>query len=144
MALNTKKNIFLLKKSTLAQESKFKIKAEEIFKDSFPKIITVARLEKRKSHDKILMTVKNLKVKFPNISHPLAYLIILLIIKKIIPHSIKSIYIGNMSLLIKFLQSLNPEKKYWIYSILFIIALFIVLTFFIQGTEITEWIYTVF
>ena len=49
-----------------------------------------------------------------------------------------------MSLLIKFLQSLDTEKKYWMYSILFIIALFIVLTFFIQGTEITQWIYTVF
>ena len=69
---------------------------------------------------------------------------ITLIIKKIIPHSIKSIYIGNMSLLIRFLQSLDTEKKYWIYSMLIIIVLFIVLTFFIQGTEITEWIYTVF
>ena len=50
-------------------ESKFKIKAEEIFKDSFPKIITVARLEKRKGHDKILMSLKNLKAKFPNIKY---------------------------------------------------------------------------
>ena len=49
-----------------------------------------------------------------------------------------------MSLLIKFLQSLDTEKKYWIYSMLIIIVLFIVLTFFIQGTEITQWIYTVF
>ena len=47
----------------------FKIKAENIFKDSFPKIITVARLDKRKGHDKILMLIKNLKVKFPKIKY---------------------------------------------------------------------------
>ena len=35
-----------------------KIKAKEIFKDSFPKIITVARLDKRKGHQNILMTIK--------------------------------------------------------------------------------------
>ena len=50
-------------------ENKFKIEAETIFKDSFPKIITVARLEKRKGHDKILMSIKNLKTKFPNIKY---------------------------------------------------------------------------
>ena len=43
--------------------------AESILKNSFPKIITVARLEKRKSHDKILMAIKNLKTKFPNIKY---------------------------------------------------------------------------
>ena len=32
-----------------------KIKAEKVFGDSFPKIITVSRLDKRKGHDKILM-----------------------------------------------------------------------------------------
>ena len=37
--------------------------------EAFPKIITVARLEKRKNHDKILMTIKNLKSKFPNIKY---------------------------------------------------------------------------
>ena len=47
----------------------FKIKAENIFKDSFPKIITVARLDKRKGHDKILMLIKNLKPKFPKIRY---------------------------------------------------------------------------
>ena len=46
-----------------------KIKAEKIFKDFFPRIITVARLEKRKGHDKILMLVKNLKTKFPKIKY---------------------------------------------------------------------------
>ena len=44
-------------------------KAKDIFKDSFPKIITVARLDKRKSHQNILMSIKNLKVKFPNIKY---------------------------------------------------------------------------
>ena len=47
----------------------FKIEAETIFKDSFPKIITVARLEKRKNHDKILMVIKNLKSKFSKIKY---------------------------------------------------------------------------
>ena len=46
-----------------------KIKAKEIFGDSFPKIITVSRLEKRKGHDKILMSIKNLKAKFPKIKY---------------------------------------------------------------------------
>ena len=46
-----------------------KIKAEKIFGESFPKIITVARLDKRKGHDKILMLMKNLKPKFPKIKY---------------------------------------------------------------------------
>jgi len=50
-------------------ENMAKIKAEEIFGDSFPKIITVSRLEKRKGHDKILMLIKNLKPKFPKIKY---------------------------------------------------------------------------
>ena len=50
-------------------EDKFKTEAKSIFKDAFPKIITVARLEKRKSHDKVLMSIKNLKAKFPNIKY---------------------------------------------------------------------------
>ena len=36
---------------------------------AFPKIITVARLEKRKNHDKILMIIKNLKSKFPKVKY---------------------------------------------------------------------------
>jgi len=43
--------------------------AKEIYKDSFPRIITVARLDKRKGHDKILMSIKNLKEKFPKIKY---------------------------------------------------------------------------
>ena len=46
-----------------------KIKAEKNFQDSFPKIITVSRLDKRKGHDKILMLIKNLKTKFPKIKY---------------------------------------------------------------------------
>ena len=43
--------------------------AKKKFGNSFPKIITVARLDKRKGHDKILMTIKNLKIKFPKIKY---------------------------------------------------------------------------
>ncbi len=50
-------------------EKESKIKAKEIFKDSFPKIITVARLDKRKGHQNILMTIKNLIPKFPKIKY---------------------------------------------------------------------------
>ena len=50
-------------------DNNYKIKAEKIYTDSFPKIITVARLDKRKGHDKILMLVKNLKSKFPKIKY---------------------------------------------------------------------------
>ena len=46
-----------------------KINAEKNFGGSFPKIITVARLDKRKGHDKILMLIKNLKPKFPKIKY---------------------------------------------------------------------------
>ena len=50
-------------------ENIFKIKAEKIYGDCFPKIITVARLDKRKGHDNILMSLKNLKIKFPKIKY---------------------------------------------------------------------------
>jgi len=50
-------------------ENIYEIKAEKYFKDSFPKIITVSRLDKRKGHDKILMLIKNLKPKFPKIKY---------------------------------------------------------------------------
>ena len=50
-------------------QDKYKKEAEIIYKESFPKIITVARLEKRKGHDKILMIIKNLKLKFPKIKY---------------------------------------------------------------------------
>jgi|TARA_B110000438_G_scaffold298936_1_gene348105 phosphatidylinositol alpha-1,6-mannosyltransferase len=47
----------------------FKEQAKNIFKDSFPKIITIARLDKRKSHQNILMCIKNLKPIFPKIRY---------------------------------------------------------------------------
>ena len=46
-----------------------KIKAEKNFGNSFPKIITVSRLDIRKGHDKILMVIKNLKPRFPKIKY---------------------------------------------------------------------------
>ncbi len=44
-------------------------KANEIVKDSFPVIITIARLDKRKGHQNILMCIKNLRSKFPNLKY---------------------------------------------------------------------------
>ena len=53
----------------LAIDNVVKIQAEKYFSESFPKIITVSRLDKRKGHDKILMLIKNLKSKFPKIKY---------------------------------------------------------------------------
>jgi len=56
-------------------ESSYINKAKCLFNNStadhetFPKIITIARLEKRKNHDKILMTLKNLLIKFPKLKY---------------------------------------------------------------------------
>ena len=50
-------------------EDEFKKQAKLIYNNSHPKIITVARLDKRKGHDKILMLIKNLKIKFPKIKY---------------------------------------------------------------------------
>jgi len=46
-----------------------KLQAKNIFLSAFPKIITVARLDKRKSHQNILMTIKNLIPTFPDIKY---------------------------------------------------------------------------
>ena len=43
--------------------------AKELYRNCFPKIITVARLDKRKSHRNILMTIKNLKPRIPKIKY---------------------------------------------------------------------------
>jgi phosphatidyl-myo-inositol dimannoside synthase len=70
-----------------------KIKSEKIFDNSFPKIITVSRLDKRKGHDKILMLIKNLKPKYPKI---------------------KYVYVGSgeeENNLIKLTKELNLEKE---------------------------------
>ncbi len=50
-------------------DNEFQAKAEDIYKDSFPKILTVARLDKRKNHQNILMCIRNLKEKFPKIKY---------------------------------------------------------------------------
>jgi len=50
-------------------ENLSKIEAEKIYGESFPKIITIARLDKRKGHDKVLMLIKNLKSQFPKIKY---------------------------------------------------------------------------
>ena len=50
-------------------EKQYQLKSEEIFGSSFPKIITIARLDKRKSHQNILMTIKNLIPTYPDIKY---------------------------------------------------------------------------
>ena len=50
-------------------EKSFQLKAEDIYVNSYPKIITVSRLVKRKNHQNILMCIKNLKSKFPKIKY---------------------------------------------------------------------------
>jgi phosphatidylinositol alpha-1,6-mannosyltransferase len=50
-------------------DDKSKLKAKDIFGSSFPKIITIARLDKRKSHQNILMTIKNLMPTYPDIKY---------------------------------------------------------------------------
>ena len=55
--------------SPIKVEDKFQTEANNLYKDSFPKIITVARLDKRKNHQNILMCIRNLKEKFPKIKY---------------------------------------------------------------------------
>ena len=43
--------------------------AKNIYGDAFPKLITVSRLDKRKSHQNVLMTIKNLLPKFPKLKY---------------------------------------------------------------------------
>jgi len=52
---------------TVYQEEKNN--AKSFFGSAFPKIITVARLDKRKGHQNILMTIKNLIPTFPDIKY---------------------------------------------------------------------------
>ena len=44
-------------------------KAKNIFGSAFPKIITISRLDKRKNHQNILMTIKNLIPTYPDIKY---------------------------------------------------------------------------
>ena len=46
-----------------------KSKAKKIFGSAFPKIVTIARLDKRKSHQNISMTIKNLIPIYPDIKY---------------------------------------------------------------------------
>ena len=50
-------------------EKEKSIKAKEIFGNTFPKIITIARLDRRKNHQNILMTIKNLIPVYPDIKY---------------------------------------------------------------------------
>jgi len=50
-------------------DNNFQSQAENIYKDSFPKILTVARLDRRKNHQNVLMCIRNLKEKFPKIKY---------------------------------------------------------------------------
>jgi|TARA_B100001093_G_scaffold407249_1_gene395862 phosphatidyl-myo-inositol dimannoside synthase len=43
--------------------------AKEMYGDAFPKLITISRLDGRKSHQNILMTIKNLLPKFPKLKY---------------------------------------------------------------------------
>ena len=43
--------------------------AKTIYNESFPKLITISRLDGRKSHQNILMTIKNILPKFPNLKY---------------------------------------------------------------------------
>ena len=43
--------------------------AKKIYKNSSPKLITISRLDSRKSHQNILMTIKNLLPKYPNLKY---------------------------------------------------------------------------
>ncbi len=43
--------------------------ARNIFAEASPRLITISRLDKRKSHQNILMTLKNLLPKFPNLKY---------------------------------------------------------------------------
>ena len=49
-----------------AKQKKF---AKTIYNDSSPKLITISRLDGRKSHKNILMTIKNLLPKYPNLKY---------------------------------------------------------------------------
>ncbi len=43
--------------------------ANQVYEDSFPRLITISRLDRRKSHRNILMTIKNLLPKFPKLKY---------------------------------------------------------------------------
>jgi len=46
-----------------------KVFAKKIYRDASPKLITISRLDGRKSHQNVMMTVKNLLPKFPSLKY---------------------------------------------------------------------------
>ena len=50
-------------------DDKCKNFAKSVYGESFPRLITISRLDGRKSHQNILMTIKNLLPKFPNLKY---------------------------------------------------------------------------
>jgi phosphatidyl-myo-inositol dimannoside synthase len=48
-------------------DKEFTNKVENLLKDKTPKLITIARFDKRKNHEKIIMSLRNLKQIYPNI-----------------------------------------------------------------------------
>ena len=48
-------------------DKKVLLAAEDILKNKNPRLITVSRFDKRKNHEKVIMTVRNLKEIYPNI-----------------------------------------------------------------------------
>jgi phosphatidylinositol alpha-1,6-mannosyltransferase len=50
-------------------DNEFKEFAKSVYGESFPRLITISRLDGRKSHQNTLMTIKNLLPKFPNLKY---------------------------------------------------------------------------
>ena len=42
-------------------------KADDLLINKSPKLITVSRFDKRKNHEKVIMSIRKLKTKYPNI-----------------------------------------------------------------------------
>ena len=79
--------------------------AENVFQDSFPCLITVARFDKRKGHDKTIMAIRNLKEKFPKIKYVcLGYGEEEKNLKKLV-HEL------NLENIVIFMDNINPEFK---------------------------------
>ena len=79
--------------------------AEKLLKGKNPRLITVSRYDKRKSHDKIIMALRNLKQTYPNIVYTsIGYGEEEENLKNIV----KELDLGNQVL---FLKNINPELK---------------------------------
>ena len=79
--------------------------AEKLLKGKNPRLITVSRYDKRKSHDKILMALRNLKQTYPNVVYTsIGYGEEEENLKNIV----KELDLSNQVL---FLKNINPELK---------------------------------